>query len=198
MRLVDDIRRVQRLVGVEPDGVVGPETVRAILRALDDRDGQDGELFDARTERNLATLDPLARGAFRTFTALAKGTAAAMGCEYVAIAGHRSWEEQDALFARGRTAPGKVVTNARGGQSNHNFGIAVDYGVFREGRYLDEDDARAAERVHLACAVHAMGCGLEWGGDWKAIKDFPHYEVATGLTMAQKRERWRKSGSVLA
>ncbi|MFJ5622021.1 M15 family metallopeptidase [Peribacillus loiseleuriae] len=49
-------------------------------------------------------------------------------CIYVQIPdGYRSIAEQDKLYAQGRTAPGKVVTNAKGGQSNHNYGLAVDY-----------------------------------------------------------------------
>ncbi len=54
------------------------------------------------------------------------------------ISGLRSYEEQDALYAQGRTAPGNKVTNARGGYSNHNFGIAFDIGVFSGNRYLPD------------------------------------------------------------
>jgi hypothetical protein len=45
----------------------------------------------------------------------------------------RSFAEQDALYAQGRTKPGKIVTKARGGFSNHNFGVAFDIGVFKGG-----------------------------------------------------------------
>lgn len=197
MSLVDDIRAIQHLVGATPDGVFGPRTAAAVLRALDDNAPEVAEL-DERTERSISTLDPLAQEAFRRFARLAAATAATLGCDYVAIAGHRSWEGQDALFAQGRTAPGPKVTNARGGFSNHNFAIAADFGVFRSGRYLDTDDPRTADRVHRACAAHATGCGLEWGGDWRSFKDLPHYEMSTGMTMAEKRERWRARGSVLA
>lgn len=41
--------------------------------------------------------------------------------------GYRSFAEQNKLYAQGRTAPGKIVTNAKGGQSNHNYGLAIDY-----------------------------------------------------------------------
>jgi peptidoglycan L-alanyl-D-glutamate endopeptidase CwlK len=42
------------------------------------------------------------------------------------VQGLRSWTEQDALYAMGRTAPGKIVTNVKGGYSYHNYGMAVD------------------------------------------------------------------------
>ena len=51
----------------------------------------------------------------------------ARGAEYHAIAGHRTYGAQMALWAAGRTKPGNKVTNAKGGQSAHCFGIAIDF-----------------------------------------------------------------------
>jgi peptidoglycan L-alanyl-D-glutamate endopeptidase CwlK len=150
-----------------------------------------------RTLKNIATLDARAQAAFTQFAQLAAGEAAKHGCEYHMIAGNRSWAEQDALYARGRTAPGSRVTNARGGYSNHNFGIAGDFGVFKGKVYLDESDPRLAERVHRACAAHALDCGLDWGGHWESFQDAPHYEMHTVLSLKQKRARFEQKGSVL-
>lgn len=197
MTLPDMIRAIQRLVGAEPDGLFGPLTagrVLARLMAEADPDAETPEMpeLDARTLKHIATLDPKARPAFRDFTLAAKATAATYGCDYVMICGHRTWAEQDALFARR-----PKVTNARGGYSNHNFGIAADYGVFRGKCYLDSTDAALAGQVHRACAVHAPACGLDWGGDWESFPDLPHYEVATGMTLTQKRAQYEQKGSVL-
>ena len=63
------------------------------------------------------------------------------------ISGHRTWEEQDALYAKGRTKPGKRVTNARGGYSNHNFGTAVDFAVFKGSVYLDGGNKSQRDRA---------------------------------------------------
>ena len=137
---------------------------------------------------------------FRRFLSFAQGTAASLGCDYVLISGNRTWEEQDALYAQGRTAPGEIVTKARGGSSNHNFAIAGDFGVFQGKLYLDggtKAQQALAAKVHKACSEHAATCGLEWGGSWTSIKDAPHFEVKTGLTMAQKRIRIKGKGSVL-
>lgn len=201
MSLVDDIKAIQRAVGVTTDGVFGPMTAQAVLTELSSRAGierdADPVTLDERTMRNIGTLDEKARELFMQFSLLAKATAATFGCDYVMISGNRSWDEQNALYAQGRTAPGAKVTNARGGYSNHNFRIAGDYGVFRGKVYLDDTDEALAAKVHAACAVHARKLGMEWGGDWKKIKDFPHYEIRTGLTMAEKRELYREKGSVL-
>lgn len=204
MTLVDDIRTIQRHCGVTPDGIFGPLTAQAVLRELRRRDVvevDDSELddpvFDARTAGCLALLDEKAQDRFAQLTLMAKATAATYGCEYVMISSHRSWEEQDALYAQGRTKPGAIVTKARGGFSNHNFGIACDYGVFRGKVYLDSADAKLAAEVHAAVAVHARKLGFEWGGDWKTLKDFPHFEISTGLSMTEKRELWKRKGSVL-
>ena len=147
---------------------------------------------DTRTLKNIATLDPKCQQRFRAFAEAAKDVAASLGCDYVMISGNRTWAEQDKLFAQR-----PKVTNARGGQSNHNFGIAGDFGVFQGKVYLDESNASLAHKVHKACAALAPKYGLEWGGAWKSFTDEPHYEVATGLTMASKRKRYLANGSVL-
>ncbi len=87
------------------------------------------------------------------------------------ISATRTCEEQDALYEQSRTKPGRIVTSARGGYSNHNFGSAFDIGVFEAGRYLPESPAYKA--------VGALGVqfGLEWGGNWKSIQDEPHFPL---------------------
>ena len=201
MSLVDTIKNTQRKVGVTADGVYGPVTAWAVWVALNKEEdvGETPTLLevDERTAKFIATLDPKAREAFKEFYKLANATAATYGCSYVLISGHRTWEEQDALYAQGRTKPGDIVTKAKGGQSNHNFGIAGDFGVFMGKAYLDETNPSKAAMVHKACSIHAAACGLEWGGAWTSIKDAPHYEVATGLTVAQKRNVYQARGSVL-
>jgi peptidoglycan LD-endopeptidase CwlK len=210
MNLPHNIRAIQRAVGAEADGVFGPATAALVWRALHDPDDETREMpagdgMDERSAKNLQTLDPKAHEFFQQFYNLANATAATLGCRYVMTSGNRTYAEQDALYAQGRTARGPKVTNAVGGQSNHNFGIAADFSVFREKLWLeaeDEDGGNGANRalarkVHKACSVHAAACGLEWGGNWKSIVDEPHYEIRTGLTLAQKRNVFKERGSVL-
>lgn len=100
---------------------------------------------------------------------------------YVLITdGYRSNAEQDALYAQGRTKPGKIVTNAKGGQSNHNFGIAVDFCLTNEkgtiANYTVNSDWRRVAAI-------AKSKGFEWGGDWKGFVDNPHLEYTGKITV---------------
>lgn len=204
MSITEQIKAVQRFHGLVPDGIPGSRTWAAIFADVQSRadvpveaDDSEAPDLDERTMKNIRTLDPKAQDRFIQFSRIAKGVAASMGCDYVMISGQRSWADQDALYAQGRTKPGPVVTKARGGYSNHNFAIAGDYGVFRGKSYLDNADTKLAAQVHAAVAVHARRLGFEWGGDWKGLKDFPHFEISTGLSMAEKRDLWKRKGSVL-
>lgn len=93
---------------------------------------------------------------------------------------YRSTAAQNALYAKGRTAPGKVVTNARGGYSWHNFGLAADYAFIIGGKVTWDGPWGIFGAV-------ARSCGLEWGGDWKSFPDRPHVQMTKGRTLAQMR-----------
>lgn len=95
--------------------------------------------------------------------------------------GFRSWQEQDKLYARGRTAPGPKVTNAKGGTSWHNFGLAADYAFVINGKVTWSGPWDLFGRV-------ARECGLEWGGSWTSLKDRPHVQWTKGKTLAQMRQ----------
>lgn len=173
MTLVEMIEAVQRKLGVDVDGRPGTETWGAIYAALV-KPKIDGvapadavSTVDERSEKTIATLlpevQPLARALVQK--------AAVNGITIKIISGHRSYAEQDALYAQGRTAPGKKVTNARGGYSNHNFGIAFDVGVFSGRQYLGESPK------YKAVGVLGMELGLEWGGKWTSFADEPHFQL---------------------
>jgi len=142
--------------------------------------------FDERTERNIATLHPKAQEKARQFMQAVLPIMAQRGVVARIISGTRSYAEQDALFAKR-----PQVTKARGGYSNHNFGIAWDIGLFREKDYLEDSP------LYRECGEIGRSLGLEWGGDWKSFKDEPHFQVPTGLTMAQLRARVAAGQSVL-
>ena len=86
----------------------------------------------------------------------------------------RTAEEQDGLYAKGRTAPGKVVTNCRGAghSSAHQWGVAFDFCRDARGREYDNSDGFFNEVGRIA-----KGVGLSWGGDFKGFKDLPHLEA---------------------
>lgn len=89
----------------------------------------------------------------------------------------RSYEESDADYAKGRTVPGPIVTNAPAGRSWHNFGLAVDCYPFTSGDAGALDwNAQSAEFEVMVSHMKAQG--LAWGGDWHSIKDYPHFQLA--------------------
>lgn len=107
----------------------------------------------------------------------------------------RSMETQAALYAQGRTKPGKVVTNARAGYSYHNFGLALDVvplSLLALPNWGDTPKHQKATDAAWA-KVGAIGkaIGFRWGGDFKSIKDRPHFEWSGGLSLAQLREGHR-------
>jgi len=135
--------------------------------------------FDQRTESNIMRLIPAAQIKAREFMNAIKG----QPLTYRIISGTRTYAEQDALFAKR-----PKVTNARGGQSNHNFGIAWDVGIFENGNYY-RGNSKKEDKAYIALGglIKARVSGLEWGGDWKKFVDKPHYQLATGKSVAQVR-----------
>ncbi len=149
-------------------------------------------MIDERSEKNIATLNPKVQPVMRKFMLAAKEHFAALGVDVKAISGNRTWAEQDALYAKGRSTPGPKVTNARGGQSNHNFGLALDLGLFKDGKYLDESPL-----YKEIGKVVAKFPEIEWGGSWKSITDEPHIQFKTPYTLAQLRERVTAGKSIV-
>ncbi|MEK7588369.1 MAG: M15 family metallopeptidase [Patescibacteria group bacterium] len=103
-----------------------------------------------------------------------------IGVQIILVQGFRSTEEQDALYAKGRTEKGKIVTNAKGGQSFHNYGVAFDVCPIVNGKVT-------WKYAELFKKVGSIGesIGLEWGGNWKKFKDLPHFQYTAGYTLAQ-------------
>lgn len=100
----------------------------------------------------------------------------------------RTKEEQDALYAKGRTAPGNIVTNAKGSSysSHHQWGTAFDiYRSDGKGVYTDGDGF--FEKVGKI----GKSIGLEWGGDWKSPVDKPHFQLPDwGSTTARLKRMY--------
>jgi peptidoglycan L-alanyl-D-glutamate endopeptidase CwlK len=111
----------------------------------------------------------------------------------------RTFEDQDELYAQGRTKPGSIVTNARGGDSLHNYGLAADYvldgmpakpGVqWSWDTKFDSNQNGRSGWMDLGAIARAAG--LEWGGDWKRFPDLPHVQNRYGLTLAEIKELYR-------
>jgi peptidoglycan L-alanyl-D-glutamate endopeptidase CwlK len=184
------IRAVQKKLGVFVDGSPGPETWGAVHLAVVGKNAPDeikkietptlageGKTADSRSEKNIATLHPRVRPFARALIEKAAG----QGIIIKVTSATRSFAEQDELFAQGRTKPGRKVTNARGGFSNHNFGIAIDITIFK-GSADPEQAKTPIFESPLYKVIGALGTdlGLEWGGNWTSIKDEPHFQLRPG------------------
>lgn len=106
-----------------------------------------------------------------------------VGIDILVTSTYRDHESQNALYAQGRTAPGPKVTNARGGQSFHNWRVAFDVVPLRNGKPVW---GTTGEDLALWHQVGRMGesCGLEWAGRWKSFPEFPHFQWTNGLSLA--------------
>lgn len=117
------------------------------------------------------------------------------GVEIRITHGLRTFEQQNDLYAQGRTKPGKIVTNARGGESNHNYSLAIDF-VLTKGGYdmtADNDGDGVADWAEVVAQAKLLG--FVWGGDWKSFKDNPHFEMTFGLTIKQLQAGKRPTGA---
>jgi peptidoglycan L-alanyl-D-glutamate endopeptidase CwlK len=137
---------------------------------------------DKISEKRIATLHPAIAG---EVLLLMNDIEAELpeNCMIRVTYGLRTFKEQDGLYAIGRTVPGKIVTNAKGGQSNHNYGFAFDYVLIYDGKVswvVNKDWIRVGE--------HFEKHGYVWGHRWK-FKDSPHIEKTFGhnwKTLLQK------------
>lgn len=157
----------------ELDGIWGSNADKADadFMAQSDSIAKQYGTFDNRSESCIISLIPKAQAEARKFLQIAKDTQ----IDVRILSGTRTYEEQNILYSQGRNGNTKpIVTNARGGQSNHNFGIAWDIGIFdEEGSYISTDE----EYIMLSTKVLLNMDTIEWGGNWHSFKDNPHYQL---------------------
>ena len=155
-------------------------------------------MFDARTKKNLATLNPKVIPVFTELTEIAMEIADKYGISIKMICGHRSFEEQKRLYAKGRFGDkGPKVTTVK--VSKHCFGIAADYGCFSKGKYLDATNSVLSSKIYAEMFKKAQEYNLPiiHGGQWKSFPDPPHFEFRNGLTITQMVRRTEKGQSIV-
>ncbi|MDL4841175.1 M15 family metallopeptidase [Aquibacillus rhizosphaerae] len=103
--------------------------------------------------------------------------------------GFRTIEEQNAIYARGRTTDGTIVTNAEGGESFHNYGLAIDFALqLGNGDVIWDlayDGNENGEADWMEVVEIAKDLGFEWGGDWARFQDYPHLQMNFGLSIRE-------------
>lgn len=130
---------------------------------------------DKRADSNISSLDPRVQNQMKAVVLtlrLRYGIDVRGGVQ----GNFRTYFEQDAIYARG-------ASKAKGGQSNHNFAIAMDVAIYENGKYL----SKGSEWQYKTYGNIAKKRGLMWGGDWKSFFDPAHIEYKHDLTMKQLR-----------
>ena len=126
--------------------------------------------------RNLNDLLPQVKEKAETFINACKDE----DIDLLVTSTYRDLESQRALFEQGRTRPGKIVTNARAGQSFHNYRCAFDVVPLVNGKCIWDD-----ENLWNKIGLIGESCGLTWAGRWKTFKETAHFQYTGGLTIAQ-------------
>lgn len=139
--------------------------------------------------RNIDDLLPQVRERVVAFKQKAKE----MGFDFIITSTYRDFESQNSLYAQGRTAKGSIVTNAKAGQSYHNWRRAIDIVPLRNGKMVwgtsgngidrdPTDDNKDDLELWMNIALIGESVGLEWAGRWKSFKEFPHFQFLEGHT----------------
>lgn len=128
--------------------------------------------MDARSEAQLATVSPDLATKIRAAADSLEGA----GTYLLVVSGLRTPDEQNTLYAQGRTTPGHIVTNAKAGQSMHNYGLAVDVVPYLSGQGGALNwNIQTPQYQAMVAAMKAQE--LVWGGDWVTIPDGDHFQM---------------------
>jgi peptidoglycan L-alanyl-D-glutamate endopeptidase CwlK len=124
--------------------------------------------------RDIKDLHPKVQVLATKFIGLCK----AEGIDVIITSTYRDNESQKALYAQGRTKPGKKVTNAPAGSSFHNYRLAFDFVPIVNGKAVYKDLS-----VFRRCGEIGKSVGLSWAGDWIKFKELAHLQFTDGLTL---------------
>lgn len=163
---INALRRFQKNNKLYQDGIVNPRTRQKMFNPY------PKDNFENRPSSSaISSLDPYVGFLAGRFLELAH----ANNLNIRISNAFRSWAEQDRLYAQGRTIPGHTVTNARGGDSYHNWGLAFDAVIYENGRISNNINE------YKKMGQIGQRVGLEWGGTFKSIVDLPHFQYTFGL-----------------
>lgn len=141
--------------------------------------------WDYHSDRRINTLHPSIRAKAKEFIIRAEKE---LGIKLRITAALRTWEEQNEIYAKGRTASGKVVSWAKAGQSYHNYGLAFDLVEIANGTALWTNPNW--EKI----GELGESIGFVWGGRWKGRKiDRPHFQMTFGKHHTELAELYKAS-----
>ena len=146
--------------------------------------------LNAASEARLAEVNPQLANRIRAMAADLR----AQGINVMVTSGYRSFAAQNALYAQGRTKPGDIVTNARGGQSLHNYGLAVDVVPLDAN---GQPNWNVSNGVWQKIGAAGKKQGMEWGGDWTSFVDRPHFQMTAGRSTGSLLNQYNQNGGNL-
>lgn len=111
------------------------------------------------------------------------------GIDILITSTYRDMESQTALFEQGRTKPGRIVTNAKCGQSFHNYRCAFDFVPLLNGKAQWDDIPLITKCGEIGEAV-----GLTWAGRWITFKELLHFQHSE-KTLSQLQAEFRSSNA---
>ncbi len=137
--------------------------------------------MDQRTSDAIDTLHPAIREEVRRLVNECNQVLTGHD-EMIIVQAYRTFEEQNALYAKGRTAPGNIVTKAKGGQSYHNYGLAIDFCLKLNGKDISWDTTKDFDGDGVADWLEVARIFQREGYTWgKAFNDLPHFEKTFNL-----------------
>ncbi len=132
------------------------------------------QTWSPTNDQKISQLDPRVRKPATNFINETKDW---LGVKLLVSETYRTNERQDELYAQGRTTPGNIITNAVGGASPHNYGLALDVVQMTNGQADWSDSAQITPQI----AAVGKAQGFEWGGEWKgSFQDYPHFQMTFG------------------
>ena len=203
------VERFQRSNGLVIDGIVGPATLKflksvkvddvivtkPIKSITDDINYANQKTWDEKTDRVIRTIHPSLQALAKEFVIRLEKE---KGITVRVYFGLRTYLEQNQLYAKSRTtadlvtkgikgvkgAPSqKKVTNAPGGFSYHNFGLAIDMVEIKDGAAIWSSSSPNWKVI----GEFGESIGWEWGGTWTSFVDRPHFQVTFGLSTSDLR-----------
>lgn len=145
-------------------------------------------MLDAISQARLQSVHPVLADKVRQMSAILEQEKIAIRV----VQGLRSWQEQDNLYAIGRTIPGHIVTNCPGGKSYHNFGLAVDCvpdAIWNDGIYTPDWNSSHASWKRMEQVGEMLG--LESGAEWRTFPDAPHFQLTGRFPIGSPPEEIR-------
>ena len=145
------------------------------------------QTWDLASQKNIDSLHPQIKQSVVNFINEAEKN----GYKLRVTSGLRTYDEQKKLYAQGRIDKTKPkVTNAKEGESFHNFGLAIDVVPIVNGKA----DWNSKEWNYIAAIGKRFG--FSWGGDWNGFKDKPHFEMNFKNTLANLRKKYEDGDNV--